>query len=202
MKKGPNPKVYFALAGLTLAGGMGFLFVLNKGLGALRSKVAQMGEQVMEQHQLFAKLSDSKKSLEDLKSKLAHLEQGVPEAAYLPGMLKELEDAGKANGIEVTGVRPMTNKGPTYGKVTDPNASKPYQPLDLELKGKGHYADLVSFVRALNVFPKIVAVRTVGITPPALGQKGADDRLDLTLGLRAFVFKQGDSSQKTSGGRA
>ncbi len=202
MKKAPDPKLYFGLAGLTLVGGMGFLFLQNKSMNSQRAKVALLSEQAKEQQQIYLKLNDSQKTLLDLKSKLAHLEQGVPEAAYLPTMLKELELTGKQHGIEVTGIRPLAVKGPTFGKETNPDANKPYQPMDIELKGKGKYADLMSFVRALNVFPKIVAVRTVGITPPAMGQKGGDGRLEITMGLRAFLFKQAPTGTKEIGGQA
>jgi Tfp pilus assembly protein PilO len=190
VRKTPDPKPYFILAGITLVGGMGFLFMQNKSLGSLRSKVSLLSEQAREQKQIYMKLADTQKDLADLQVKLSHLEQGVPEAAFVPTMLKELEDAGKQRSIEVLGVRPVTVKGPKYGKDPQADEDKPYEPLDLELKGKGLYTDLVGFVRGLNTFPKIVAVRTVSIAPPVLGPKDADKRLDLTLGLRAFVFKQ------------
>ena len=52
------------------------------------------------------------------------------------------------------------------------------------------YADLIAFVQALDTFPQIVTVRTVAIQPPGARSRDNDRRLDLTIGLRAFLFKQ------------
>lgn len=190
MKKAPNAQIYFGMAGLMFVGTIGFLFHQNQGLDSKRADVAQMREQSKEQRDIYKKLDASKVELTDLRTKLAHLEQGVPDAAYVPTMLKDLEMAGKQHGIEVTGVRPMPIKAQTPGKDKDAVEQKPYQPLDLELKGRGDYSDLLNFIQALNVFPKIVAVRTVGLTPVANGPKEHNHHLEISIGLRAFVFKQ------------
>ena len=89
-------------------------------------------EQSKEQGQVYKKLADSKNQLTQLQTKLAHLEQGVPDAAYVPTMLKDLELAGKQHGIEVTGLRPMPVKNYAPGKDKDAGEAKPYEPLDLE----------------------------------------------------------------------
>ena len=106
MKRAPNPQVLFGLAAAVFFGAVGFLFLENGSLNSKRAKVAELREQDREQQQIFSKLEDSKKDLADLKAKLVHLEQGVPDPAYVPTMLKELELAGKQKGIEVTGLRP------------------------------------------------------------------------------------------------
>jgi Tfp pilus assembly protein PilO len=187
VKKARNPQVFFGLSGAVLLGATGFLFMQNQALNSRRAEVVQLRKQDQEQQKIFTQLDDSKKQLADLQTKLVHLEQGVPDAAYVPTMLKELELAGKKQGIEVTGLRPMTKRPTAGAKDKELNDQKPYQPLDLELKGRGKYSDLQAFVETLNTFPKIVAVRTITIAPIATS-KSAAHGLEITIGLRAFVF--------------
>ncbi len=199
MKQARNPKVFFGLSIGVFAGAIGFLFMQNQGLNSLRSKVGQLREQDREQNQIYVKLQQSQKDLQDLQTQLAHLEASVPDSAYVPTMLKELELAGKQKGIEVTGLRPATKKPSMGSKDKAADTQKPYMPLDLELKGRGKYADLQAFVESLNSFPKIVAVRTVTLAPNATNN-ATDHRLEVTIGLRAFVFQPKGASQKTPGG--
>lgn len=199
MRKAPNAQVYFALAGLTFFGSVGFLFMQNQRLDSKRAEVARMTEQSKEQQEIYKKLDASKQELADLKTKLSHLEAGVPDAAYVPTMLKDLELVGKAHGIEVTGLRPAQAKTPPPSKDKDVTTQKPYQPLDLELKGRGRYFDVVTFIEALNVFPEIVTVRTVGLSPAMSANKTGDKTLEVTIGLRAFLFKQAPAAKAAAG---
>jgi hypothetical protein len=104
-------------------------------------------------------------------------------------MLKELEALGKSGGVDVAGLRPNFRKQDNgFSAEKKGIDTKPYQPLDLEFKGKAEYQNLLKFLAALNSFPKILEVRTISITPPSGGVRKADDRLDFTIGLRAFLF--------------
>jgi Tfp pilus assembly protein PilO len=161
----------------------------------LRDQAANLGERAKEQTHIGQELAQSRLDLAGLRSKLSHLEEGIPDAAYVPTMLKEIEMTGKQMGVEVMGLRPQVkpkNMNPDKVQVS----KKPYEPLDLDLKGRATYRDLVQFVTSLNTFPKIVEVRTIGITPPAAGQRGTDSRLEFTLGIRAFLFSQKQDSAK------
>ena len=196
MKKRTNPQLIFGAAGLAFAASAGLVYLQYQSLGAKKAEVVQLREKDREQQLIYSKLEDSKKQLQDLQTKLVHLERGIPDAAYVPSMLKELELAGKQKGIEVTGLRPMATKTTTASKDKDDQTKKPYQPLDLEMKGRGKYTDLLNFVQTLNSFPKIVAVRTVSINPTV--GKSDDHRLEITVGLRAFVFQA--NGAKPAGG--
>ncbi|HWD41829.1 MAG TPA: type 4a pilus biogenesis protein PilO [Fimbriimonas sp.] len=203
MKKASNANLFFALAAIAVLGGGGFLFLQNSSLDTQRDEVRSLEKQASQASTVSAQLVDAKKSLNELQTKLAHLEQGLPDSAYVPTMLKELELMGKSQNLEVTGLRPSI-KRPTSNAKDREMAKKPYEPLDLELKAKARYSDLVNFVRALDSFPKIVAVRTLAIVPPAPGARAHDDRLDVTMGLRAFLFKQSQpqTAVKADGGSA
>lgn len=190
MKKNINPNMYFGLAVLALLLAAGFLYKQNSSLDAMRGKVAQLQEQTREQDKIYNKLAESKQQLTDLQTKLAHLEQGIPDSAFIPTMLKNLADFGKQQHVEVTGLRPVAVRSSTTPAKDKFNDKKPYEPLDMTLKGKANYTDLLAFVQSLNTFPQIVTVRTLAIQPGGSRAKDGDRRLDVTIGLRAFLFKQ------------
>lgn len=138
-------------------------------------------------------LDQSQKKLDDCQALLTHLEQGVPDHAYLPTMLSELEKVGKDNGIEVTGVKPILRPAPPK-KEGEKAQKKTYELLDIEVKGRGKFDAVRKFITAMNVFPKVVAARTVGLVPKTASGQEWSDELDITVELRAFVFptKDGD----------
>ena len=197
MNKPRDPKMYYGMAGAAVVAGAAFIWWQNMTLEPLRQDAATLAEKSKEQDHIYQKLDQAKKDEADLQAKLAHVEQGVPDLAYVPTMLKELALAGKQLGVEVTGIRPVI-KGMVaiQSDKEKERTKKPYEPLDIEMKGKCKYSDLVQFVTSLDRFPKIVTVRTIGITPPAMGQKRTDMRLDFTLGMRAFLFKSKDEAPK------
>ena len=201
MKKPKDAKTYYALTGGAILLGAAFLYWQSTSLAPLRDQAATLGEQAKEQEHVYDKLEQAKKAQAELQASLAHLEQGVPTQAYVPTMLKELALAGKQMGVEVTGIRPVI-KGITAiisDKEKAQEAKKPYQELNLEMKGRCGFNELVQFVSSLDHFPKVVMVRTLGVTPPPIGLRGGDRRLDFTLGLRAFVFKDKDVAAKAKG---
>jgi len=180
------------LTGGAILAGAVFLYWQNSSLEPLREQAATLSVQTQDAEHVYQKLDQAKKDDADLQAKLAHLEQGIPDLAYVPTMLQELALEGKKMGVEVTGIRPTVKPGTVVmtDKEKKDEDKKPYQALDLEMKGRSKYDDLTKFVTALNQFPKIVEVRTLAINPPALAQRAKDSRLDFTLGMRAFLFKE------------
>lgn len=144
-----------------------------------------------------------------------HLEQNVSTRDYVPTMLSELQDLGLRSGLRVTGVRPQPKKvapKPTPSdkdkeKTDDKNGApmekvkeerKPYDELDVEVEGKGHFGDVVAFLQRLTSFPKIIAVRGVTInTVQTLNQTGTPD-LDVKFVIRAYIFKERPASLSAS----
>jgi hypothetical protein len=116
------------------------------------------------------------------------LEQGVPEFAYVPTLLKELEAFGISNGIEVFGVRPMPNPVQTPKDKEKKRIQKAYIELLIEVKGRGRYENVMRFIQGLKAFPKIVASKAVSLSPRNDSQSENTSELDVTVELKTFLF--------------
>lgn len=188
MSKLPNTTVYFGLSGLVFLLAGGYAFSLFGAIGDKGGELARLKAEAMRPEDLQAELEAAQLESAQSAAQLAHLEKSVPEVAYVPTMLKELEQFGKASGVQVFGVRPFI--AVTSEKDKKRKLAKPYTELSIEIKGKGKYRSVLKFVEAMKTFPKIVAVRTVGINPKAMttGEMGYSN-LDITIELRAYLFK-------------
>jgi Tfp pilus assembly protein PilO len=190
-----SAKLLYAMSGGAVVFTCGILYLQNNSLNDLRAVVAGLKSKADAEKDAPQKLLQAQRDLVGLKAHLAHLEQGIPDAAYVPTMLKELEALGKTQGVEVSGLRPAVARvNPMAEKK--PFDAKPYEPLDLELKGKASYGSMLKFVAALNTFPKILEVRTVTIAPGPPASQNEGNRLEVTMGIRAFLFKQPNAQKK------
>lgn len=183
-----NPKIFMALAAFALVGGAVGSYYQWSSLQEVRAKVGDIRAQMREPEKVTREVEQSAAEVADFTAKLNHLEKGVPQMAYVPTLLAELDKIGTENGIDVLGVRPVVQAAPLTANQADGGAPKrkPYEELNIEVKGRGDYRSVLSFVQALQRFPKIVAARTVSITPK-MGQD-KEMRLDITIELRAYLF--------------
>jgi len=197
MKQPPNPKIFMMMSlGMVVAGGIAGFFGYS-GMTAKADEVHRLKSEVKDARTVQKELDDSKAQLQETSEKLKHLEASVPDFAYVPTLLTELERVGKENGIEVLGVRPVPKppeaKKPDDGEVSTSTVkqSKPYEELNIEIKGRGTYGDTMRFVQALQTFQKIVAARSVSLSPKTeIGQTAKI--LDVSIELRAYIFKPKD----------
>lgn len=189
-KRLPNPRIFTALTFVTVLVGAGLCYMEWGKVGEQQAKIEALRKQGVDAKTVNELLDQSQTDLSQLQTKLAHLEQGVPMFAYVPTMLKELESTGKQHKIEVLGVRPVPKQQSSAPSKDKKPARKPYEELDIEVKGRGQYGDVLRFVTALNTFPKIVAARTVSIEPKIETVKDVTKRsLEVTVLLRAYLFK-------------
>ena len=158
--------------------------------------IATISKELRDEKEVQKELEDSVKKVDDLKFKLKHLEEGVQQFAYIPTMMKELEDFGKKNQIKVVEIKPIPG---AVAKDKDDKKKSAYQEMNINVKCRGSYEDSLRFLQAIKVFPKIVAVRTVSLSPHADNQvkKTAKPVLDLDLELRAYAFKDDQAPTKT-----
>ncbi len=212
MKKKKSPvKFVWLLAGISLLGTGALTYFQTTQLAEVGNRVSELKQKVEEEGDVETKLETINNQVTESKSKLVHLEQGVPMRAYVPTMMTELEEIGKKNGIQVNGVRPMAAKfpPPPAGKDKDgnplPPAKKAYDEQDIEVKGTGNYLNVLAFVSALERFPKIVQVTTVTMLPkneanvPLDKPLGGSPTLEVTVELKAFLFTEDhadDASQE------
>jgi Tfp pilus assembly protein PilO len=191
VSKQGKPKALGLMAVVILGLGGGATYFQYQSVQRAKADVAALEGQVPSQKELQKSLSDSHQKLTEYQSKLAHLESSVPDVAYIPTLLKELETLGNGHGIKVTGVRPapqafMQPAAPMEeGKKAK---KKEYEEIEIEVKGRGRYEHVKAFLDALQTFPKVLAVKTVSMTPMRESGSGRTSEIEATINVVAYVF--------------
>lgn len=196
MKKQPNPKLFMGLTALTLALGIGLSMFQYSSLQDTQASVTKLRKDSLDESQLENELKTSLSQLQQCSARLNHLEKGIPELEYVPTMLKELESIGKENGLEVLGVRPVPKPVNPKDAGKDKKSAKKYDELDIEVNCRGNYRSVKNFVSALQSFPKIVAARTVAMTPKQDTNVVGPPKLDITIQLRSYLFPPNKGEMK------
>jgi Tfp pilus assembly protein PilO len=138
VKQKGTPKALGVLAVSTILLGGGATFFQYQTVAQAKAKVAELEAEVPSQKDLEADLSATNAKLASYKQDLKHLEANVPDVAYIPTLMKELEVMGKDFNITVTGVRPAPQVGPPPKPeegVT--KKKKDYAEVEIEVKGRG-----------------------------------------------------------------
>lgn len=193
MNRGPNPKFFLMLACASLVLGGGAIYWQSSQLSEAREGAKGLRNKLRDERATELEVATTTEKVQESQRQLDHLEMGVPELAYIPTLLTELESVGKQNGIAVLGVRPVVKAA--EAKKPDGTAPKKqaYEELNIEVKGRGNYLAVAAFLEALRTFPKIVAVRTVTLSPKSTDHGGAafgSPSLDATVEIRAFLFAE------------
>jgi Tfp pilus assembly protein PilO len=181
--------VFLVLMGVSILGSVFGIYYMM-GVWSRQGKVVvELQQELDSSRGAAADLERTEEDLQAIQVRLNHLEAGVPEMEYVPTLLKELEGVGRRHEIEVIGVRPAPPEGPSQrNRLEKEVKKKPYEELNIEVKGRGQYGDVLRFVKALNSFPKVVAVRTLSMQPRTAAQ-GETGELEVTINLRAYLFK-------------
>lgn len=182
---GIDQKTLVLLAIMALVLGGGAVYWQYNSMVEAEVKMKALDEEVPDEAELTASLEEASQKMVALQKELTHLEQGVPQPAYIPTLLKEIEATGRQANLTVTGVRPLLPPPLPPGMEAE---KKPYQELDIDITGKGDYQAIINLVNSLRKFPKIVAVKTVNLTPRTDPTKATYSHIDTTLKIRAFVF--------------
>lgn len=191
MKNNSSPKLLGIMAFLVLALGGGATYFQYQNVQTAKAKAAALDAQLPSQKDLERDLADTTAKLADFQKVIGHLEANVPDVAYIPTMLKELETIGKGHRIVVTAVRPapqtMAPK-PAAEEGQLKAAKKDYAEIEIEVKGRGSYDDIKAFLDSLQKFPKVIAVKTVGLTPIRETDAGRKDQIEVMINVVAYVF--------------
>jgi len=178
---------------------------LDQASKTLRAREAELNDG----KRIAARQAMADQLLEQDRAQIRFLESGVSNAAYVPTLLKQLEDLGKSTQNKVLGVRPTAvTKAPTrLQQRRDPDAQsdgsgseddkkakapeEPYTRLVIDVNLIGTYQSSQQFVSRLMRFPKIVAVDELQLQPhKAATVKDPSGQLDVRLKLTAFVMKE------------
>lgn len=187
MKKTPKPTLWLALTAAIALVGAGGMYMQYGSYSDLGSEEVKLRRLARRPYQVEEELSKIMGDVQVAQQQLIHLEKAVPAFAYVPTLLKELESFGRQHGLEIFGVRPMP-KQEAKDKKGAKKKKEPYVELVIEVKGRGSYDAVSSFVHGLQTFPKIVAARAVSLQPKNESNVSTDI-LDMTIELKTYLFR-------------
>jgi Tfp pilus assembly protein PilO len=193
--------VLFLLGGLTY-------FLCAKQLGSVVAKRDEMQRKADENKQVASRLKDAEATFLQAQSEISCLETSVSSKAYVPTMLGQLEGLAKSLNLKVVSVRPQAAPPPPPPPIKrtseDPQAApqpgqtpapaapaptiKPYDEQIIEVEIEGSYWNARNFISRLTVFPKIVAVKEINMSPSDAVQRLGSPNLNVKLRLTAYVF--------------
>jgi Tfp pilus assembly protein PilO len=168
--------------------------------------------QLEEGSAVASRLAATEAELQSDRDELKFLESSLPNAAYVPTLLKQVEALAVETHNDVRGVRPSVEVSPPPSlrdRRSDPEAAaraadaqddknkdteekkapEPYDKLKIQLALTGKYADCLQLIHRLTRFPKIVSVNDVQFRPRFDDSVGGDPKIDVDLNLTAFILK-------------
>jgi len=193
-----------------------------------RAKASDLGSLRSQLHGHTARLTDIKSKVDRMPqleaeydrvaSHLAFLEKPLPDAAYIPTFLAQIELLARETKNDIVIIRPKKKPkaGPggakgeakinnetgelvkedenaadkTEKKAAKDKAQLPYDFIPIEMKIEGTYWTALQFLQQLQRFPKMIAVNTVGFAPrTSAGPTRDDQALSISLDLTAVVMK-------------
>jgi len=223
MKTGPDRKVVFAL--LVIAA----LCMIGLGASLYRAKAAHVGQmqrelrekrtELAELHDKLARQPDLESQFAKLQARLSVLEPALPDSAYIPTFLDQIEKLARQTRNRIVMIRPKqqandarkkalaineesgepsNNAGPApkkakagSGTADEEKPKLPYDHVDIEVKVQGSYWTVIDFLAKLQRFPKMIAVNDIAFTPERVGASAQRTPANLTasLALTAVVTK-------------
>jgi hypothetical protein len=196
--------------GLVIISAGTVLWFQQKALAETTSTLKLRQAEAMDGNKVARQRDEVRAVLEQDRAQLLYLENGVSDAAYVPTLLKQLEELASSTHNKVLGVRPMADtRGPTrIEQRRDPNAQgkagsgdekkeveipEPYTRLGIQVSLIGTYQSSQGFVDRLTRFPKIVSVEELQLRPhhSATGESAEKSGvLDVEIKLTAFIMKE------------
>jgi Tfp pilus assembly protein PilO len=114
--------------------------------------------------------------------RLAAVEQQLPNAVSVAGLMSRLSRAISASGVQLIEV--------TFpqGTQPSPSAAAPVQELAFTVRLRGTFGPVVTFLRAIEAPPAFAAEQSLAIGPAATAA-GGPGTLDITLAMKAIALR-------------
>ena len=217
MTAGADRKVVFALLAIAALCLIGLGATLYRGKAAqLRGLEQELSDKEAEYVEVRAKLASQPEletSYAQLQARLSVLEPALPDSAYIPTFLRQIEGLATGTRNTIISIRPKPVARGPVGNAVEINDETgaitqiadqagpggpavqplPYDYVPIELRIEGTYWTVIDFLEELQQFPKMIAVNDLGFYP---SQAGADARqspeLAATMELTAVVTKGGN----------
>ena len=192
--KHANPVLFMFLAFGAVAAGAGMSYWQYTNVEDLSTKAGKLRKDLGSKDELQGRLEQSKQEWDQASLELTHLESTVSTIEYVPTLLQDLQKTGESCQLVIEGVRPVPkvdNKKKGNDKTETPSETavrKVYEELDVEVKCKGTFKNTMVFVKKLENFPKIVAIRQMNIMPKVGLDGRSVESIETTIRIRVFVF--------------
>ncbi len=163
-------------------------------------RLAEQQQEIEKARQAPGQLRALQQRLTTLQRELAFLERGVSDREYIPTMLKQIEQTAREREMQVVAVRPQNQTQPnsSTGDNQQKNNPKPYDEQMIEISLTGGFWNLVSFLKQLDVYPKILAVQTLQVQSKTASTIGAQSpELEVKMTVKAFIFRTPRPSSST-----
>lgn len=185
-------------------------------LRAVATELKSKEQQVADAERVAKTLEESRLRYLDTRAQIRYLESSVSTQAYVPTLLKQLEQLGRSVKLKVVSVRPRPvavaaptrrlnsgaeaakgnveaasqQKAGSDGAQTAAAVDKPYDELPIDLELEGSYVSTMEFLYGLISFPKIIAVNRVELSPAGATAAFKSPMLSIRLSVTAFVLKE------------
>jgi Tfp pilus assembly protein PilO len=221
MNAGPDRKVVFALLGiaaLCLIGlGASLYRAKSTELSRLRQDLTTKEKEYAEVQVKLTKQPELEAKNTKLQDRLSVLEPALPDNAYMPTFLQQIEHLATTTDNRIVSIKPVKAAGvrgagpkvndetgevvkPETGAETTTDTGKsgkdakskiPYDYSSIELKVDGSYSTILAFLSELQQFPKMIAANDISFAPRT-GARDQDRRssdLTATMSLTAVITK-------------
>ena len=222
MTAGADRKVVFALlaiATLCLVGLGGTVYRAKADqLKRMQRQLAEKEVSLSEIKRKVANQPQLEEKYRQLQSRLSVLEPSLPDSAYIPTFLRQIEGLATGTNNAIIMIRPKPAAPGRKGGAASPvinnetgeiveqaeapdakgapkagekqRAKLPYDYAPIELKVSGTYWTVIDFLSELQRFPKMIAVNDVGFSPEqSKAASQSSPRLLTTVNLTAVVTK-------------
>jgi Tfp pilus assembly protein PilO len=222
MSVGADRKVIYALLGIAALCliGLGVSLYRAKGseLTRLAKELSGKDQQLTQVREKLTKQPELEAKYAKLQARLSVLEPALPDSAYMPTFLRQIErlatqtsnrivmirpkakaPSGKTAAVtvnnetgEVVKEQPNAPSGPNAKGAKQVEKSKlPYDYSTIELRIEGTYTTILAFLKELQQFPKMIAVNDIAFSPKQTGSLMQSPELMATMELTAVIGKGG-----------
>jgi Tfp pilus assembly protein PilO len=225
MSGGGDRKVVLALLGV------GILCLIGLGGSLYHSKAAELKsreqalaskqQELEEMKQKVTELPQLEEQYQQLRTRLSVLEPALPDSAYIPTFLRQIENLATGTQNDILLIRPKpaikrsaadaavkindetgeivkndkNGPAPAAGAPAAPPAL-PYDFVPIELRVQGTYWTVTAFLDQLQRFPKMIAVNDISFSPSQAGaDSGTSPKLTAAMELTAVVMKGGSDGK-------
>ncbi len=218
MSAGGDRKIVFALLGIGILCLIGLGATLYHGKAAdlkeLRQRLAVQQAELEEMKTKVTQLPQLEQQYQDLRERLSVLEPALPDSAYIPTFLRQIESLAAGTRNDILLIRPKAaikrsaadaavQINNETGQIVRNNEGQPQAPpqlpydfVPIELRLQGTYWTVIDFLAELQQFPKMIAVNDISFSPThGAITSGPSPSLMASMELTAVVTKGGSDGR-------